>query len=54
MYVISISLWELADPSAIKKGFSRNRQEDTHEFFRFVTDALQNEALFGLPKYAST
>lgn len=36
----------------IKKGFSKSRQEDTHEFFRFVTDALQNTALCGLPKYA--
>lgn len=35
----------------IKKGFSKNRQEDTHEFFRFVTDALQNTALAGYPKY---
>lgn len=34
----------------IKKGFSKNRQEDTHEFFRFVTDALQNTALAKLPK----
>lgn len=34
----------------IKKGFSRHRQEDTHEFFRFVTDALQNTALAGKPK----
>jgi hypothetical protein len=34
----------------IKKGFSRNRQEDAHEFFRFVTDAFQNTALQGLPK----
>ncbi|OCF34821.1 hypothetical protein I316_03365 [Kwoniella heveanensis BCC8398] len=32
----------------IKKGFSKNRQEDTHEFFRFVTDGLQNTALAGL------
>jgi ubiquitin C-terminal hydrolase len=38
--------------SVIKKGFSKSRQEDTHEFFRFVTDALQNTALCGLPKYA--
>ncbi|KIR51079.1 ubiquitin carboxyl-terminal hydrolase Ubp16 [Cryptococcus gattii Ru294] len=36
--------------SQIKKGFSKNRQEDTHEFFRFVTDALQNTALAKLPK----
>lgn len=35
----------------IKKGFSKSRQEDTHEFFRFVTDALQNTALCGYPKY---
>ncbi|WWC90143.1 uncharacterized protein L201_005076 [Kwoniella dendrophila CBS 6074] len=34
----------------IKKGFSKNRQEDTHEFFRFVTDALQATALAGKPK----
>ncbi|WVQ85376.1 hypothetical protein IAT38_007541 [Cryptococcus sp. DSM 104549] len=34
----------------LKKGFSKNRQEDTHEFFRFVTDALQNTALSKLPK----
>ncbi|WRT63264.1 uncharacterized protein IL334_000167 [Kwoniella shivajii] len=34
----------------IKKGFSKNRQEDTHEFFRFVTDALQVTALTGQPK----
>lgn len=34
----------------IRKGFSKNRQEDTHEFFRFVTDALQNTALLGKPK----
>lgn len=34
----------------IKKGFSKHRQEDTHEFFRFVTDALQNSALAGKPK----
>lgn len=34
----------------IRKGFSKNRQEDTHEFFRFVTDALQNTALHGKPK----
>ncbi|WVF66606.1 hypothetical protein IAT40_001346 [Kwoniella sp. CBS 6097] len=32
----------------IKKGFSKNRQEDTHEFFRFVTDGLQNTALAGM------
>ncbi|ODN89679.1 ubiquitin carboxyl-terminal hydrolase Ubp16 [Cryptococcus wingfieldii CBS 7118] len=36
--------------SQIKKGFSKNKQEDTHEFFRFVTDALQNTALANLPK----
>ncbi|KAK8844709.1 hypothetical protein IAR55_006558 [Kwoniella newhampshirensis] len=34
----------------LKKGFSKNRQEDTHEFFRFVTDALQATALYGKPK----
>ncbi|KAK6904757.1 hypothetical protein I204_06641 [Kwoniella mangroviensis CBS 8886] len=34
----------------IKKGFSRNKQEDTHEFFRFVTDALQLTALAGTKK----
>jgi ubiquitin carboxyl-terminal hydrolase 36/42 len=34
----------------LKKGFNKNRQEDTHEFFRFVTDALQATALAGLPK----
>ncbi|KAK4683939.1 hypothetical protein P7C73_g6269, partial [Tremellales sp. Uapishka_1] len=34
----------------IKKGFNKNRQEDTHEFFRFVTDALQATALAGQPK----
>jgi hypothetical protein len=34
----------------IKKGFNKNKQEDTHEFFRFVTDALQNSALAGFPK----
>ncbi|KAL7420216.1 hypothetical protein Q5752_005183 [Cryptotrichosporon argae] len=38
------------DLSMIKKGFSRNRQEDTHEFFRFLTDAFQTSALAGLPK----
>lgn len=35
----------------IKKGFNRNRQEDAHEFFRFVTDAFQNSALAGMPKW---
>ncbi|WWC57644.1 uncharacterized protein I303_100176 [Kwoniella dejecticola CBS 10117] len=35
---------------SIKKGFSKMRQEDTHEFFRFVTDALQLSALAGKPK----
>ncbi|WVN88496.1 uncharacterized protein L203_103707 [Cryptococcus depauperatus CBS 7841] len=39
--------------SQIKKGFNKNRQEDTHEFFRFVTDALQNTATARLPKNAS-
>ncbi|GMK57015.1 hypothetical protein CspeluHIS016_0308550 [Cutaneotrichosporon spelunceum] len=34
----------------IKKGFSARRQEDAHEFLRFVTDGLQNSALAGLPK----
>ncbi|WVR03142.1 hypothetical protein IAU60_000132 [Kwoniella sp. DSM 27419] len=34
----------------IKKGFSKNKQEDTHEFFRFVTDGLQATALAGYPK----
>jgi ubiquitin C-terminal hydrolase len=34
----------------IKKGFSKNRQEDAHEFFRFVTDAFQNTELAGKPK----
>jgi len=29
---------------AIRKGFKTSRQEDTHEFFRFVTDALQAQA----------
>ena len=33
----------------IKKGFNKNKQEDTHEFFRFVTDALQNSALAAVP-----
>jgi hypothetical protein len=42
-----------ADSAVIKKGFSKSRQEDTHEFFRFVTDALQNTALCGLPKYVT-
>ena len=40
-------------PPDIKKGFNKNRQEDTHEFFRFVTDGLQNTALAPYPKYAS-
>lgn len=40
-----------ADSSVIKKGFSKNRQEDTQEFFRFAVDALQNQALFGTPKW---
>ncbi|WVW81323.1 hypothetical protein I302_103314 [Kwoniella bestiolae CBS 10118] len=34
----------------IKKGFSKSKQEDTHEFFRFVTDALQLTALAGTKK----
>ncbi|ORY22139.1 hypothetical protein BCR39DRAFT_552280 [Naematelia encephala] len=34
----------------IKKGFNRNRQEDAHEFFRFVTDSFQNNALARYPK----
>ncbi|ORX41285.1 hypothetical protein BD324DRAFT_606867 [Kockovaella imperatae] len=36
--------------SHIKKGFSKNRQEDAHEFFRFLTDSLQATALAGYPK----
>ena len=36
--------------SDIKKGFSRNKQEDAHEFFRFLTDSLQATALAGQPK----
>ncbi len=36
----------------IKKAFNKNRQEDTHEFFRFVTDGLQNSALASYPRYA--
>lgn len=43
---------QLTDNAVVKKGFSVRKQEDTHEFFRFATDALQNQALFGLPKYA--
>ncbi|WWC67264.1 uncharacterized protein I206_101172 [Kwoniella pini CBS 10737] len=39
-----------SDLKNIKKGFSKMRQEDTHEFFRFVTDALQLSALAGKPK----
>lgn len=42
---------ELTLFTEIKKGFSKNRQEDTHEFFRFVTDAFQNTELAGKPKY---
>ncbi|CAD6585737.1 MAG: hypothetical protein TREMPRED_004229 [Tremellales sp. Tagirdzhanova-0007] len=34
----------------IKKGFSRNQQEDAHEFFRFVTDGLQTTALARQPR----
>lgn len=41
--------YELMKP-VIKKGFSKTRQEDTHEFFRFACDALQNSALAGFPK----
>ena len=42
-----------SDDEEVHKGFSKTRQEDTHEFFRFVTDALQNTALAGLPKSAA-
>jgi len=35
----------------IKKGFNKNMQEDTHEFFRFVTDGLQTSALASHPRY---
>lgn len=34
--------------TAIRKGFKTSRQEDTHEFFRFVTDALQAQAQVAL------
>ncbi|EIW73246.1 hypothetical protein TREMEDRAFT_22812, partial [Tremella mesenterica DSM 1558] len=36
--------------SQIHKGFNKHKQEDAHEFFRFVTDALQATALAGRPK----
>jgi ubiquitin carboxyl-terminal hydrolase 36/42 len=48
---ILASIGTTADGIVIKKGFSKNRQEDTHEFFRFACDALQNSALAGMPKY---
>lgn len=46
--------WVAHSSIVIKKGFSKNKQEDTHEFFRFVTDGLQNSALAPYPKYALT
>jgi hypothetical protein len=28
------------------------RQEDAHEFMRYLIDAMQENLLYGLPKYA--
>jgi len=43
--------WHACSVTVIARHMRWGRQEDAHEFLRYVVDALQRSALFGLPKY---